>query len=189
MKGIFKGLLAALSLTFSVSQAQATPIVAGQSYELVNKYTSQLSTTELSYFTVNLDNTISAILNLANGNVVEISSLVLETTAAGFSMNAPLGATAFGAYKDVGNIFPETNPTAFNDFAIAMPGQIYTASNDWKIWSAIFNHTTGALVTGQSDYHLGYGRNVTNEVPEPMTMTLLGMGLVGGAIRRRRNAA
>ncbi len=199
-----KGLIISLVLFLGITgSANAVTLVAGNTYQLLGNivgrspvagYSQTYSLTPAglkSSFTVNFDNTISVILNLvglSNGNVatLTIDKLTLSGLTGAISMNAPAtAATIAGAYKDIGNFLTAGVNT---NFGIAMAGQLNTAANTWKLWGAYFNSANISL--GGTDFHLTIGGQIGNtQIPEPMSVSLLGMGLLGGLISRKRKAA
>lgn len=195
-RGFIIGIVIALCLT---SSAHAVTLKAGDSYVLLgnirgistdNTYTGIYSLNSpglISYFTVNFDNTISVVLNLiqADGDkaTLTIDRLALGGVGTALTMNAPAGVTSYGAYKDIGNFFPVNNPLTFTNFAIAMPGQLNTTANTFKIWGSYF--TQAGIALGGTDMHLTIGSTVTSQIPEPVSMSLLGIGLLGGIFRRK----
>ena len=186
MNKIIKNILGmAIVLAFTAS-AHAVTLTPGRSFQLTGGI---LSTTALSYFTINTDGSLSAVLIESDGDVINIENVVRGADMGEIAQFfAPDGVTAYGNYKDIGS-HTSTNGTV-SDFAIgAHPVKVYQNSNLFKVWAALFNPQTGGLNLGQRDYHLNIGGDVTSQVPEPMTMSLLGMGLLGGAIRRKKAAA
>lgn len=202
---LLKGLLTVLVMgTFNT--ANAVTLQAGKSYQLLGNITafsteagfsgaySLVPPGNISYFTLNFDNTISVVLNLAQADgdkaTLTIDRLNLAGSGNALTMNAPTGVTTFaGGYKDIGNFHPVNNPAAFSNFATAMSGQLNTSANTFKIWGAYYNLANTKL--GTTDFHLTVGSVVNTgaaQVPEPISISLLGMGLLGGVMSRRRKA-
>jgi hypothetical protein len=203
LRMIFIGLFAFL---FVSPVASAVTIVAGNSYQLTGSIVSHSTDAEftglydlsspdsISYLTVNFDNTISVVLNLtqADGDkaVLEIKELVYAEGPNGMlNLSAPAGAKTFASgCKHIGDFYPVNNPTAFTQFTIAGNNhKINTIDNSFGLAITSYYDQADRFL-GRNNISFNIGGLVNTQVPEPMTLSLMGLGLLGGALKRRRSA-
>jgi hypothetical protein len=201
---ISKLIIALVVLLSVATTANAVTLVAGNTYQLSGSITSYASDTNYngaytllntSSFTVNFDNTISVVLNLlqADGDraILVIDKLLLGGSGTTLSLAAPAGVKVFpSGCKDIGDFIPVGNPAAYTDFTIAGNGHnINTVNNTLNLLVTSYYTKPGMGFLGRNNVTLNIGNSINTQVPEPMTLSLLGLGLIGGAINRRRKSS
>jgi hypothetical protein len=72
-------------------------------------------------------------------------------------------------------------------FAQNMDSKIQHNATRLSIWFGAFLPDS-TVRQFHGDYHLSLNRNTGTEIPEPMTMSLLAAGLLGGAMRKRKTS-
>lgn len=195
-------ILAFLSITAS---ANAVTLVAGNTYQLSGSITSYASDAKYnglysllnsSRLIVNADNSVSAVLDLiqADGDraTLTIDKLLLSGTGTVLSLSAPSGVKVFpSGCKDIGDFVPVGNPAAYTDFTIAGTGHnINTTANTLSLLVTSYYSKPGMTFLGRNNVTLTIG-GVTGgtQIPEPMTMSLLSVGLLGGLVSRKKKLA
>ncbi len=187
MKGLITKIV---SLAFVLALTSTAHAV---SYELTG---SRLDNNELSYVTINDDGTIQFVINsidsIFDGARIESDILSFNNQAGAVQMfDNPDGIEYASNYTDFGTIVTDDGET--NRYASNLFVKLTLDANDnpirFQTWGRIVDELTGGFIGGRVDFHTAVGRDVTSEVPEPMTMSLLGMGLIGGAIRRNKAQA
>lgn len=79
--------------------------------------------------------------------------------------------------------------TAGNPSVLQLFSWLQFTSDTKAIGGILGGASRGESLFGESVFNFDNGGLTATEVPEPMTVTLLGMGLLGGALRRKKNAA
>lgn len=186
MKGLITKIV---GLTIAIAMTSTAHAV---SFELTG---ARIDNTELSYVTINDDNTISFVVNGAEAEFGRLESDVLSfdnQTGLVQMFNNPDGVDYGSDFIDYGQATSDNGN--IGRFASNLPVKLTLDANGnatkFQTWVRIVNPLTGSFETGRRDFHLDIGRELAAaEVPEPMTMSLLGMGLIGGAIRRKKATA
>ncbi len=143
---------------------------------------------DLALLYVDLEQDVVTAYSYANGRnsyldgefVTSISNAVTNSIDADGNLNVSL---AFDATEI--NNFNSTNPDYDGIRFDNLFGQWFHTS----FGAQIAYEATGEIASlelGARGPHIDSGNRVATEIPEPMTMSLLGIGLIGGAIRRRK---
>ena len=138
-------------------------------------------------------NEISFVLNAVNPDFGLVTSNILDFNGTGDD-----GRVMFVDVdgREFGNNFTEVGRNNTNVLASTFPVKLTPSDTNpglftkFQTWLYAFDPVTGEQLTGRQDFHLNIGPELAAaDVPEPMTMSLLGMGLIGGAIRRKKATA
>lgn len=183
--------------------AQAVTLTPGTSYSLggtvtgysINtRYNGLYNVLGTSTLTVNADNSISAVINLLQPDgdtaTLRIDKLLMTGTGVTKTLTAPRGA-GIKVYPsgcvDIGSFTTADGNVV--DFTISTgSGAINTNTNIFSISSTTYYALNPAMTyLGRVGFSLTIG-NATGgtNVPEPMSMTLLGLGLLGGVVSRKK---
>jgi hypothetical protein len=184
---MFKNLAVFVAALLCTMQAQGTPVEFTFAATIVNN-SGIVGVSVGDIVTINLlANNGSSGLNSQSWTIGDFISASLSAGSYSQSYVDGFGTASLVAFTTdaIGNLtqsnFPDTTLSANNTDTFGMGGQIRLFSNDFQD----FFGRTAAMSNGLTRL-TAWSVNERSQAPEPGTLSLLGLGLAGAALLRRR---